>query len=104
MAVAPPVPRLPYLPVSTPTAAAASIRRLGASGGRGLSGSLYPGVSASQASTSHAWQETYELVHECVRVHELVQLEKQCCSAQSHHFHFSVRATASVHLLVRPQD
>ena len=49
MAVAPPVPRLPYLPVSTPTAAAASLRRLGAAGGRSLSaGGLYAGASALQ--------------------------------------------------------
>ena len=51
MAVAPPVPRLPYLPVSTPAAAAASLRRLGAAGGRSLSGGLYGGPSALQASS-----------------------------------------------------
>ncbi len=46
MAVAPPVPRLPYLPVSTPAAAAASLRRLGAAGGRSLSGGLYAAGSS----------------------------------------------------------
>ena len=64
MAVAPPVPRLPYLPVSTPTAAAASVRRLGAMGGRGLSGSLYPGPAASQVSRK-PWlrEERHQLEH-----------------------------------------
>ena len=48
MAVAQPVPRLAYLPVSTPTAAAASLRRLGAGGSRSLSGGLYPGPAPLQ--------------------------------------------------------
>ncbi len=47
MAVAPPVPRLPYLPVSTPASAAASLRRLGAAGARTLSGGLYAAGASS---------------------------------------------------------
>ena len=52
MAVAQPVPRLAYLPVSTPTAAAASLRRLGAAGSRSLSGSLYTGSGPLQVCSA----------------------------------------------------